>query len=331
MSKTQTISQAILIYLNTLHVQYSPQTILAYAQALRLFEHVTQEEHHINTDSVSIHEMDVTWAHTYIHHLQNTHSIETEHLYTRALLSFWQQTQINRQDADILASYIATHRRPKQHHIPDLPFDIIETILNYATGFTFTTPISHTKQPTNREQLRLQRDKAFLLTLAHTGLRVSEICNLRKQHIDLTQKTLTLTEDRCILPIPSNVSAAINSYLVNRKTLDDTQRLFGPDHLPIFARHDKKAGKKILPISRWTAANIVDYWVNQALPPDILDKLHQQDCSISPQTFRHYFVITILKQTGNLNKTQALARHIDTSTTRRYLRFADSDVDSTNT
>jgi integrase len=123
------------------------------------------------------------------------------------------------------------------------------------------------------------------------------------------------------------VTRAIQHYLTARTPLDDNQPLLTNQHLPLFARHDKKASKRILSISRWTAANIITYWVHQALPPDIRTKLHQQQVTISPQTFRHYFVITTLQRTGNLNEAQLLARHTDTATTRRYLQYTDHNSD----
>jgi integrase len=103
------------------------------------------------------------------------------------------------------------------------------------------------------------------------------------------------------------------------------QRLLAPSQLALFARHDKKAGNNILPISRWTAANIIHQWTMSSLPPDIRADLTAQGITISPQTFRHYFVITVLQRTGDIAETQYLARHADTATTRRYLPYTQSD------
>ena len=325
MPQIPTISQAISHYLDSLHTHYSPQTILAYAQALHLFERITQNEHHIITGRTPINKLDSMWVHTYLQQLQKTRSIETEHLYTRALLAFLQDVQLTgyfqQSNLDELTTYIITWRRSKQHNIPELPLDAIETILNHVNSIS----LSLNAHPPEREQLRLQRDKTFLLTLAHTGLRVSEICDLRKNNINLTQQTITLT-GQSILPLPALVNTTISQYLKARYHLDNNQQLIHPDNLPLFARHDKKASKRVLPISRWTAANIVTYWVDQALSINMQSELQKHNCSISPQTFRHYFVVVLLKRTGSLDETQTLARHADTSTTRRYLRYADPDT-----
>lgn len=316
-----TIAQAISEYLAFTHSQYSSHTKSAYTQALHLFEYIIRTNYNINIKQTSIDSLTIDWAYTYLQHLQNTRSVETEHLYSRALLAFYQhvEKQDYIQDTDTLTTYIIKHRRPKQHTIPELPLDAIEIILSHASAITLTSP--HDATSNDRDYLRLHRDKAFLLTLAHTGLRVSEICSLRKKHFNISAKTIQLPNENT-LPIPIIAASAISQYLNNRKTLDEAQHLFNAKHLPIFARHDKKASKRVLQISRWTAANIVNYWVQQALSTDIQQQLQQQNCSISPQTFRHYFVITTLKQTGDISQAQTLARHADSATTRRYLKYA---------
>lgn len=324
MPTTQTVKHTISHYIASLEHCFSPQTILTYSQAVRLFEYILRKNFNVNPAKVSIHSISADWAYAYLTHLQETHSIETEHLYSRAILGLYQYAEEHNPTdlsglSDTLATYLSINRRPKQHVAPDLPLEAIHTILTHVA--TATPPTK--EQDTNRETLRLLRDKAFLLTLAHTGLRVSEICNLRLVDIDLNEHTMNTSEFS--LPIPTIAFAPISHYLAERKPLDQLQRLFNPKHLPLFARHDKKAANKILPISRWTAANIVEFWTTTALLPETRHDLITKNCPISPQTFRHYFVVTTLQTTGNLQETQTLARHIDTTTTRRYLRYIAPD------
>lgn len=326
MTTSHTIKQAISQYISSLTQHFSPQTILAYSQATRLFEHLLRKQFNINTDKVSPHNLSGNWAYAYLSHLQETHSVETEHLYSRAILGFYQYAEQHSPSqlsglSATLAAYLTANRRPKQHTTPDLPLGAIHTILTHVTTVALPTKPEHGN---SRETLRLLRDKAFLLTLAHTGLRVSEICSLRLAEIDLGSHTLILSPELS-LPIPINALTAISHYLAERKPLDRLQRLFTPTYLPLFARHDKKAASKILPISRWTAANIVNFWTVTALSPETRHKLLVENCPISPQTFRHYFVVTTLQTTGSLQETQLLARHVDTTTTRRYLRYTSPD------
>jgi len=109
-------------------------------------------------------------------------------------------------------------------------------------------------------------------------------------------------------------------YLSARHKMDSNQRLLPSEHLPLYARHDKRAGKHVLPISRWTGANIIDYWVSQTLPPDKQVELTKPEQTITPHTFRHYFVLMTLTETGDITTTRSLARHKDPATTRRYIQ-----------
>jgi integrase/recombinase XerC len=325
MAPNQTVHHAISQYLATLAPRFAPQTILAYGQALRLFAACLHDQLSLDPKKTPITAITLDCASTYLNYLQDTHSIETEHLYSRAMLGFYQyvdnHTTSNSQ-SEPLAEYLTANRRAKHLNTLTLPLEAIETILTHVTTTTAPQP---TDQANIRDTLRLLRDKAFLLTLANTGLRVSEICNLRIANIDLARQVMILSTD-FLLPIPPVVLAAISSYLAARNPVDALQHLFHASHLPLFARHDKKVGNKILPISRWTAANIVELWAITALPPDTYNELTARNCPISPQTFRHYFVITTLQQTQSLQATQTLARHADATTTRRYLQYTSPDT-----
>jgi integrase/recombinase XerC len=90
--------------------------------------------------------------------------------------------------------------------------------------------------------------------------------------------------------------------------------------LPLFARHDKGTGKKIKPITPTTGRNIVTDRVKQALG-------NNAEGHITPHSFRHYFVSTILRASGNLKLAQALARHENIQITQRYAHISDDELD----
>ena len=112
---------------------------------------------------------------------------------------------------------------------------------------------------------------------------------------------------------------SLKEYLSLRSSLDGG---FGRPlaSLPLFARHDKGAGKKIKPITTTTGRNIVTDRVRQILGEESVGK-------ITPHSFRHYFVTSILRVTGNLVKAQKLARHENIETTKRYTHLADDELD----
>ena len=49
--------------------------------------------------------------------------------------------------------------------------------------------------------------------------------------------------------------------------------------------------------------------------------------TITPHSFRHYFVTTILGSTGNLKLAQVLARHTNIAVTQRYSHLSDNELD----
>ena len=91
--------------------------------------------------------------------------------------------------------------------------------------------------------------------------------------------------------------------------------------LPLFARHDRGAGKKVLPISTTTGRAIVHQRVRECLGEERQDE-------ITPHSFRHYFVTTVLRGSGgNLKLAQELARHRNIAVTQRYAHLSDDELD----
>ncbi len=111
----------------------------------------------------------------------------------------------------------------------------------------------------------------------------------------------------------------MKDYLSLRAELDGSSgKQLTP--LPLFARHDKGTGKKIKPITPTTGRNIVAERVRQALG-------NEAEGHITPHSFRHYFVSTILRASGNLKLAQALARHENIQITQRYAHINDDELD----
>ncbi len=93
---------------------------------------------------------------------------------------------------------------------------------------------------------------------------------------------------------------------------------------PSLPRHDKGAGKKIKPITTTTGRNIVSEYVRQALGENAEGR-------ITPHSFRHYFVTTVLRASGNLKLAQELARHANIQVTQRYAHLSDDELDKGTT
>ena len=202
--------------------------------------------------------------------------------------------------------------------LPQFPQQQIDDTINYAINLAY-----YSGQNGERERLINLRDRAFIVTLADTGLRVHEACNLRRGDLDRNERKAIVKgkgNREAIVRFSQRSLEALNDYLAARAKLDGSSgRQLAS--LPLFARHDKGAGKKVKPMTPTTGRNIVDQRVTEAIGPEA-------GKNITPHSFRHYFVTTVLIGSGgNLKLAQSLARHQNIAVTQRYAHLSDNDLD----
>ena len=251
-------------------------------------------------------------------HLKD-YSPATEQVYLQAVAGFYKYLAAERL-AEInlprLSLLIEQRSRRPGVRLPQFPAEDIERVLAFISN-----PAELTSQ-SGAVQLRALRDRAFLLTLADTGLRVHEACKLRRGDVDWNEgRALVIGkgDTQAIVRFSTRAIRAIKDYLLARSELDGGSGK-PLTALPIFARHDKGAGRKIKPITTATGRNIVAERVRQALGD-------RAEGRITPHSFRHYFVTTVLRASGNLKLAQALARHKNIQVTQRYAHLSDDELD----
>ena len=124
---------------------------------------------------------------------------------------------------------------------------------------------------------------------------------------------------QAVVRFTSRSMQVIKEYLSQRAALDGSsgKQL---SSLPLFARHDKGAGKKVKPMTTATGRNIVKERVEQLLDKEMIGK-------ITPHSFRHYFVTSVLRGTGNLRYAQELARHKNIQVTQQYTHLSNDELD----
>jgi integrase len=151
---------------------------------------------------------------------------------------------------------------------------------------------------------------------------VHEACNLRRGDIDWNEGRAVIIgkgNKQAVVRFSTRSLQALRDYLNARAALDGGSGRALPS-LPLFARHDKGAGKKIKPITTSTGRNIVSERVRQALGEEASGR-------ITPHSFRHYFVTTVLRASGNLKLAQELARHANIQVTQRYAHLSNDELD----
>ena len=312
-----TISQAIQSYARTVELARSPHTASTYRNALKFYSG-TLSAHKQDPDVTSIvklQEDSVIWL---TNALKN-HAATTERLYLTAVTGFFEYlvaerlAEINLPRVRLLIQQRA--RKPGQR-LPQFPASQIDLILEKAEELLI--------KPCDDQNNRLVnlRDRAFLYTLADTGLRVHEACNLRRGDLDWNEgKAMIIGKGnrQDIVRFSTRATTALLDYLRERAAIDgNTGKALGS--LALFARHDRGAGKKTKPITTTTGRNIIAARVTEFLGPEAVG-------TITPHSFRHYFVTRVLRSSGNLKLAQELARHKNIAVTQRYAHLSDDELD----
>jgi integrase/recombinase XerC len=312
------ICDSINAYLDSVSLSRSPNTARTYRNALRAFI-TTLEAIGVDPETAPASEISEDWITDFARHLKS-YAPTSERLYLTATTGWYEflvsehLTAVNLPRIRMLVRQRA--RRPGQR-LPQFPRTAIEIIIDYAIN------LARSPSEDERERLRNYRDRAFLLALADTGLRVHEICGLRRGDLDWNESRAQLIgkgDRESVIRFSKRAIAAIKDYLSVRGKLDGASGR-PLSSLPLFARHDRGAGSKVLPITTTTGRAIVHTRAQEALG----EKDHSV---ITPHSFRHYFVTTVLRGSGgNLKLAQELARHRNISVTQRYAHLSDDELD----
>ncbi len=196
--------------------------------------------------------------------------------------------------------------------IPALPADKIELARTKRTQVTFLNPEELHTLFTQPDVNTLQgcRDRAILELLFSSGLRVSELVGLNRDHINLKRREFMVRgkgqKDRPVF-ISSHATEKVQEYLSKRT---DTLT-------PLFINH---SGKNVATTSgnykRLTARSIQRMVARYA-------KLAGITKHVSPHTLRHSFATDLLMNGADLRSVQAMLGHSNISTTQIYTHVTD--------
>jgi site-specific recombinase XerD len=167
------------------------------------------------------------------------------------------------------------------------------------------------------------RDKAIIQTLYRTGLRVSEICNLKKENIDLNSN-----EDAIAVYVYDGKGGKDRTVYIDKKTLNLINKMIN--------ENDKYTGKdqylftniKGNRLSERTVQKIVKKYAI-ATDKRLTDKgiYAGFEERLTPHTLRHSFTIFLLNYSDRpINEVQQLLGHSNISTTQIYSKVDDKRI-----
>ncbi|MBQ9973212.1 MAG: site-specific tyrosine recombinase XerD [Firmicutes bacterium] len=160
------------------------------------------------------------------------------------------------------------------------------------------------------DSLKGKRDRAILEVLYATGIRVSELVNVKVSDVNIRMGFVSLTGESSkarIVPLGRPARAALEEYIYDvRKGLVRD----GEDDDSLFVNYH---GKKLTRQGLW---KIIKEYARKA---GIENK-------ITPQTLRHSFAVHMVQNGADLKSLQELLGHEDISATQIYLSVTKNRI-----
>ena len=315
---SKSLLNAVKLYLDSVRLSRSENTARTYSNAMQSFLS-SWEKTNLDPAETPVGEISEDFIAKFAGDLKS-YSPNTEQLYLTAATGFYEYLaaeKLSEINLPRLRMLIKRRSRRTGQRLPQFPKSDIKKVLTYAQSLS--------QQPTENKRQRLQilRDRAFILTLADTGLRVHEACGLRRGDLDWQEGKAVIIgkgNKQSVVRFSTRAMNSLRDYLNTRAEIDGAHGK-SLTSLPIFARHDLGAGNRVEPISTTTGRNIINQRVKEALGD-------AAEGTITPHSFRHYFVTEVLQGSGgNIKLAQRLARHKNIQVTQRYAHLSDDELD----
>ena len=172
------------------------------------------------------------------------------------------------------------------------------------------TELKRLMKAPDQKTLEGKRDKAILELLFSTGLRISELCGLSIDDVDLTRDEFSVrgkSDKVRVVFLSDTAKETLREYLKNRKDLDDA----------LFVRYGRKANDGGEPrLQPRAVQRLLKHYAEMA---GITRK-------VTPHVIRHSFATDLLSNGADLRSVQALLGHANIGTTQIYTHVTDKHL-----
>jgi site-specific recombinase XerD len=162
----------------------------------------------------------------------------------------------------------------------------------------------------DQKTLEGKRDKAILELLFSTGLRISELCGLSIDDVDMSRDEFSVRgkgDKVRVVFLSDSARKALQDYLHNRKDMDDA----------MFVRYGRKMNDGgDLRLSPRAVQRLLKKYAAKA---GITRK-------VTPHVIRHSFATDLLANGADLRSVQALLGHANIGTTQVYTHVTDKHL-----
>ena len=208
-------------------------------------------------------------------------------------------SSVNRKISSIKSFYIFLVKRNfvKNSPLNDLVTPKQEKYLPESMSEAEVDKLLNSPDVTNKIE---NRDKAMIEMLYATGMRISELVNLKVTDVDMKRcvvKVFGKGSKERLVPFGETALDSLRSYL-NEREQSSSKEIFLSNR-----------GKKMTRVAFWQRVKV--YLIRENLKN-----------SISPHTLRHAFATHLLNRGADLRSVQLLLGHSDLSTTQIYTHIA---------
>jgi site-specific recombinase XerD len=325
------IESEIQRYLNQ-HAARSQHTAKTYRNALTRFGEFLEEcevdsEGPVSQLTIALARDFVTWLATQRYTRGRTEhqlSMRSRSLYAQSVSGLYRMLVLEGKLDMTYGEYTALHEhmvRSTSYTVPPIekklpPDEVVDAVLAAA----LTPPDLEELDQRKQRRLRLiwLRNRAIILGLVSTGMRVGELVSLRRSDLDHDDQGAWVSgkgDKERFVRFSNQAWIAMVAYLEARH--DEWVATKVAD-FPLFCRHDRSAGDhRRLPLTSLTVERLITDLADDA---GVLERFN-----LTPHSFRHWFATRFLRHTRNLALTQDVMGHASPQTTRIYAKTTKED------